>query len=102
MGWGSGSTIAAEVWGAIAPLLEGQPPEKIRAVARELVLVFERGDCDTLEEVNGPIGYEACARRLESGGAPERPELFETFDDGEAVHVWNGELWEYKGQSPDF
>ena len=64
MGWSGGTEVAEGVWKAIEPLLDGRSEKEVEAVAEALVEVFEAADCDTLDEVEGPIGRVA-RRKLE-------------------------------------
>jgi hypothetical protein len=91
MGWASGADLAEEVWKAV----EGHiPPEKVREVAEKIAAVFRKRDCDTLQEIEGPIGWadqhESFVRWFK---APKNPKAgHEIRADGE-LYRWNGARW---------
>ncbi len=47
MGWASGSELAEDVWEAVGKHL---PKNRRQEIARRIVDLFERHDCDTLDE----------------------------------------------------
>ena len=49
MGWASGSCVAEEVWEVIKKYI---PKSKQKAVAANLIEVFESHDCDTMSETS--------------------------------------------------
>ena len=95
MGWSSGSEVAEGVWKAIEPLLEGASEEKVEQVARELAELFRDHDCDTLHEVEGPLGDAACRIGLEKWFyAPRHPQVGDEFVTAyDETYVFNGRRW---------
>lgn len=96
MGWSSGTAIAADIWSSIEDLgmLESADPAKVKALARKFVALFEEQDCDTLDSIDGPIGWESIAMDLEHSGAPEAPAVGERFTDRWGyTHEHDGKRW---------
>ena len=97
MGWSSGSSLAEDVWSAITPILNGASHQTVDDVARKLVAAFEDRDCDTLEEVEGPIGDMSNRMNWECEGAPKNPKTGDIFTEpgpGESVR-FDGKRWEW-------
>lgn len=89
MGWASGAELAARVWEAITPLVKDADPAEVRRVAADIVDAFEDADCDTLEEIDGPLGDVAHLREFAlSHGAPADPR------EGEEIVIATGQYRE--------
>lgn len=91
MGWASGAGLAKKVWKAVAPYI---PPAKVGVVAAELASAFRALDCDTLSEIDGPIGWaDEHAQFVRWYRAPRSPKDGDQFiGDGE-LYQWNGRRW---------
>ena len=63
MGWASGSELAAGVWDAVRDSI---PKKKRKAIALEIIDLFENHDCDTM--------YEADTLCEDAGRTPEDDE----------------------------
>ena len=92
MGWASGSALAEDIW----RIVEGDIDEKRHAVvAAMLVGLFEDMDCDTLEEVEGPIGDAANLRAHGGTGAPMAIDGATYTDKRGDAYRFDGKRWQY-------
>jgi len=91
MGWASGSDLAEEIWKIVGKHI---PEKKHQKVAEKLLKAFENMDCDTMQEVSGPIGDAANRGYFHRWhNTPLRPEEGATCE-GDGEHwVFDGSQW---------
>lgn len=91
MGWSSGAKLAERIWAAVEQHI---PADKVDEVAAAIVDAFVGYDCDTLQEVNGPVGTAASRRDHARWGAPPNPRAGDTYTYGSAVtYQFDGRRW---------
>lgn len=57
MGWGSGGEFAANIWDVVRPHI---PIQKRKEVSGKIIDLFERMDCDTLQEAEELMNDAEC------------------------------------------
>lgn len=90
MGWSSGNHLADRVWSAIKDAIpEARRDEACRAIAE----AFMDQDCDTLDELDNPIGDAASRIHAELRGAPRTPLPGDVFTDRRGTLRFDGRRW---------
>ena len=94
MGWSGGSELAECIWDAVKEELSPETAEKL---ARVIVVEFEKMDCDTMEEVAGPIGDIANRMHKERRGAPANAAEGDVWTDDrwDETYRFDGSRWQW-------